>query len=150
MALNQTNYLDKEGMIQEIYKDDPWKLLIGCIMLNRTNHRQVRSVIVNFFEKWPDAETAAEADEAEMAQMLKPLGFYNRRAITVKKFSKMYSDMVFWFDNLEWSNDIKDLPGIGKYASDSYEIFVNNNHNIKPTDKELIKYLNGKKNTDIR
>jgi hypothetical protein len=34
-----------------------------------------------------------------------------------------------------------DLYGIGKYGSDSYEIFFKQNYSVQPTDKELIRYL---------
>lgn len=45
-------------------------------------------------------------------------------------------------DYLTWDkNDAKMLYGIGKYGSDSYEIFFKNNYNVQPTDKELIRYL---------
>ena len=33
------------------------------------------------------------------------------------------------------------LYGIGKYGSDSYEIFFKQNYSVKPTDKELVRYL---------
>ena len=33
------------------------------------------------------------------------------------------------------------LYGIGKYGSDSYEIFFKNNLLVQPTDKELLRYL---------
>ena len=46
-------------------------------------------------------------------------------------------------DYLTWDKqDAKMLYGIGKYGSDSYEIFFKNNLNVQPTDKELIRYLN--------
>lgn len=32
------------GLIEELLTDDPWKLLIGCIMLNQTTRSQVRHV----------------------------------------------------------------------------------------------------------
>ena len=45
-------------------------------------------------------------------------------------------------DYLSWDkNDASKLYGIGKYGSDSYEIFYKNNLNVNPTDKELIKYI---------
>ena len=40
-------------------------------------------------------------------------------------------------------NRASELYGIGKYAEDSYEIFINGNLNVEPTDKILIRYLNG-------
>lgn len=46
-------------------------------------------------------------------------------------------------DYLTWDKqNAKMLYGIGKYGSDSYEIFFKNNLNVQPTDKELIRYLN--------
>jgi len=38
-----------------------------------------------------------------------------------------------------------DLPGIGKYGSDSYRIFVRGELDVRPTDKELRKYLEWQK-----
>ena len=37
--------------------------------------------------------------------------------------------------------DATRLYGIGKYGSDSYEIFFNGNYTVDPTDKELKRYL---------
>jgi len=45
-------------------------------------------------------------------------------------------------DFLTWDgNDATMLYGIGKYGSDSYEIFFKNNFSVEPTDKELKRYL---------
>jgi hypothetical protein len=38
-------------------------------------------------------------------------------------------------------NDATELYGIGKYGSDSYEIFFKQNYSVQPTDKELLRYL---------
>jgi hypothetical protein len=38
-------------------------------------------------------------------------------------------------------NDAIELPGIGKYGRDSWEIFVKKNLSVEPTDKKLIIYL---------
>jgi hypothetical protein len=43
---------------------------------------------------------------------------------------------------LAWDGeDATKLYGIGKYGSDSYEIFFNQNYAVEPTDKELKRYL---------
>jgi hypothetical protein len=45
-------------------------------------------------------------------------------------------------DFLTWDgNDATMLYGIGKYGSDSYEIFFKQNYGVEPTDKELKRYL---------
>jgi endonuclease III len=73
-----------------------------------------------------------EADEEELSQLLQPLGLYRRRAKTLIKFSWM------WVNGF---NDVKELYGVGQYASDSWEIFQNDNRGIDPTDKVLQEYL---------
>jgi hypothetical protein len=45
-------------------------------------------------------------------------------------------------DFLDWDlGNALQLHGIGKYGSDSYEIFFKQNYTVQPTDKELIRYL---------
>jgi hypothetical protein len=45
-------------------------------------------------------------------------------------------------DYLWWNGeDATKLYGIGKYGSDSYEIFFKQNYSVQPTDKELKRYL---------
>ena len=46
------------------------------------------------------------------------------------------------YDFGRWDlDDATELYGIGKYGSDSYEIFFKNNYSVEPTDKELQRYL---------
>jgi hypothetical protein len=45
-------------------------------------------------------------------------------------------------DFMAWDQqDATELYGIGKYGSDSYEIFFQQNYSVQPTDKELRRYL---------
>lgn len=119
-------------LIQEDLKHDTWAMMVACIMLNLTSIKQVRPVFVNFLQKYPNAACASLADELELAEMLRPLGLYNRRAKTLIKLSKAYIN--------GW-NSINDLPGVGKYASDSFEIFVNGNIHVEPSDNKLRAYV---------
>ena len=119
-------------LLQEIYQDDPWKMLVCCILLNLTKRQQVDEVRHELFSKYPTEYEMMEADEKELADILKPLGLYNRRAKTLIKFSWM------WVNGF---NDVSELYGIGQYAKDSWEIFQMNNFDIIPTDKVLLEYL---------
>jgi methyl-CpG-binding domain protein 4 len=123
------------AIIQQEFQHDPWKMLVGCIMLNQTHNRQVREVIYDFFEKYPNPQSINESDREDIVERLRPLGFYNRRANTILRFTHEYINKQF--------ENISELYGIGKYASDSYEIFINGNTNVEPTDKILRRYLNG-------
>jgi len=120
-------------MLQEIYKSEPWKMLIGCILLNQTTRTQVDKVRSELFERWPDPLEMGSADPLSLAEVIRPLGLYNRRAKTLIKFSRDWTDK-------DWKEPIE-LHGIGKYAQDSWEIFQKNNFDVVPTDKELIGYL---------
>lgn len=67
-------------LIQEYYFPDRWKMLICCLMLNMTSHKQVYPIIEGFFERWPSPEAATVASLKEMKEYIKPLGMYNKRA----------------------------------------------------------------------
>ena len=129
MVLTKSPY----NLLQEIYNEHPWRMLVCCIMLNCTSRKQVDRVRDEFFKKYPDANVAKEADRAEMAELIASLGFKNRRANTIVRFS---NDWV----NQEWSEP-SELYGIGKYAQDSWEIFQKGNLNVEPTDGVLNQYL---------
>lgn len=120
-------------MLQEIYRHDPWKMLVGCILLNQTTRKQVDQIRDQLFQTWPNPAEMASADPEEVSSIIRPLGFYNKRARTLIKFSRE------WIET-RWKEPIE-LHGIGKYAQDSWEIFQKNNFDVQPTDKELIGYL---------
>lgn len=73
-----------------------------------------------------------------MIDIIKPLGMYTVRE---KRLRGMSQDYLSWD-----KNDATKLYGIGKYGSDSYEIFFKQNYNVQPTDKELLRYLKEKIN----
>ena len=119
-------------LLQEIYQDDPWKMLVCCILLNLTKRQQVDGIRHELFSKYPTEYEMMEADEDELSEILKPLGLYRRRAKTLIKFSWM------WVNGF---TDVMELYGIGQYAKDSWEIFQMNNTDINPSDKVLSSYL---------
>lgn len=103
------------------------------MMLNQTSYIQVDKVRHAFFERFPNPEKLKDANDHDIIEIIRPLGFYNRRAKVWKEFSRSW---------LEWDGrEVKDLPGVGKYASDSWKIFQEGVYDIPVEDKELKKYL---------
>ena len=120
-------------LLQEIYFDDPWKSQVCCILLNCTRRVQVDRIRAELFSKYSTPELMAEADPADLAELLRPLGFYNRRAKSLIRFS------TEWITH-NWQHP-RELYGIGQYAADSWDIFYNNRLDINPNDGVLVKYV---------
>ena len=120
-------------LLQEIYFDDPWKSQVCCILLNCTRRVQVDRVREELFLRYPDPEQMAAADPQELSSLLRPLGFYNRRARSLIRFS------TEWLTK-SW-NHPRELYGIGQYAADSWDIFYNDRLDINPDDGVLVKYV---------
>lgn len=129
MIKNKSPY----NLLQEIYWPDEWKILICCMFLNQTGRKQVDAVRDEFFKHWPNAKKASKANSDEMKEVIKSLGFVNRRTNSIIRMSQDFL--------LEWKEP-KELYGIGQYGQDSYDIFVRGNIQIKnPSDHVLKKYL---------
>tara|TARA_B100000131_G_scaffold323267_1_gene381200 strand:- start:11311 stop:11733 length:423 start_codon:yes stop_codon:yes gene_type:complete len=122
------------GMLQEDMWPDVWKILVVCILHNQTTRRQVDKVYKTLFKKYPQPKNMALADPVELAEILKPLGLYNRRSKSLVRFSKE-------FLNNEW-NLPSDLYACGKYADDCYKVFCKFDwNNVTPDDNALNDYV---------
>lgn len=111
-----------------------WEHMVGVIMLNQTGRKPVKTVLPEFLERWSTPEALLRSRLIDIEEVIKPLGMYRVRA---RRLYKMTIDYLKW-DGV----DATDLHGIGKYGSDSYEIFFKQNYSVEPTDKELKRYLN--------
>ncbi len=110
-----------------------WEHFVGVIMLNQTGRKAVKTTLPEFLYWFPDPITLINADEEFVKSIIQPLGMVNVR---YKRLIGMSRDYLTWD-----GNDATMLYGIGKYGSDSYEIFFKHNYTVEPTDKELIRYL---------
>ena len=120
-------------LLQEDYWPDQWKILVCCLLLNQTSRKQVDPMIGDFFKKYPTPRSIIDADNGSLIQVLRPLGMYNRRVNTLKKFSKGYLEG-------KWTT-ASDLYGCGKYADDAWRIFCKGDwRDVKPNDHALNVY----------
>lgn len=107
-------------------------------MLNLTSGRQLEGIDKELFRRWPTCRHLSLADPVEVADVIRSLGLYNRRARQLIRMSTFYA---FLWDG----TDPTMLPGIGKYGSDSYRIFIRGELDIPVEDKELRRYLEWKR-----
>ncbi len=119
-------------MVQQQVKNS-WEHMVGVIMLNQTGRKPVKTVLPRFLHCFPTPQSLLAAEENLVKSIITPLGMNNVR---YRRLVNMSRDYLTW-DGV----DARELYGIGKYGSDSYEIFYKNNRSVEPTDKELKRYL---------
>ena len=56
-----------------------WQHFVGVICLNQTGRVQVKRVLPVFFSKWPTAESFLKSKKEDVVEVIRSLGFYNRR-----------------------------------------------------------------------
>jgi methyl-CpG-binding domain protein 4 len=110
-----------------------WQHMVAVIMLNQTGRKPVKTVFPIFINKWKTPNQFLKATEQEVKEIIWPLGMVNVR---YNRLRRMTEDFLIWDHQ-----DATELYGIGKYGSDSYEIFFKQNYSVEPTDKELRRYL---------
>ena len=124
--------MDPDLMVQQQVAN-LWQHFVGVICLNQTGRVKVKRVLPEFFDKWPTPQKYLKSDRKTVIEVIKSLGFYNRRENTIRQMSK---------DFLNWDGeDATKLYGVGKYGSDSYQIFYKNNIPNDVQDHELKRYI---------
>jgi len=125
-------------MVQQQITTD-WEHMVGVIMLNQTGRKPVKYVLPKFLKKFPNPTSLLNSTAEDVIDIIKPLGMYNIRE---KRLRRMSEDYLTWN-----KKEALDLYGIGKYGNDSYEIFFKQNYDVTPTDKELVRFLNDRKDS---
>lgn len=139
MRLHQSPFNTK----QEEYRDEPWKMMMICMMLNCTSYKQVDQIKDQFFLKYPDAKSIVDSDPEELSEIIKPLGFYNKRVTQWKKFCSEWIRLSCEYDKDSEipSEKIAELHGVGDYALASWKVFQNYEYDIEVEDHVLVKYV---------
>jgi len=159
----------KPILIQERVSDDPWKLLVASMLLNKTAGKQAIPVFWGIMDRWPSPEALSHADALDVKLLIQPLGLQETRSKRMIELSKAYiadrpredvlhptkaylvpasgslaGDLGVIVKEKYPPTPISHLPGCGPYAFDSYRIFCmpgDEWKSVMPADKELIKYM---------
>jgi|TARA_B100001094_G_scaffold141263_1_gene136879 methyl-CpG-binding domain protein 4 len=124
----------RDDLMVQQQVDNVWQHMVGVICLNQVNRLQTKPVLTRLFNKYPTAHSLLRSCTIPMLEeLLEPLGMQRVRA---KRIYKMSIQIENW-DGV----DATDLYGIGKYGSDSYNIFYLNNIPTGVQDKELKRYI---------
>ena len=63
-----------------LHFDNPFQLVIAVLLSAQTTDKSVNKVTPVLFERWPTPEALAEADVAEVSEVIHSLGFYKTKA----------------------------------------------------------------------
>lgn len=146
------------GLLEELFGDDPWRLLLSTIFLNRTQRVQVDVVMHSFLQQWPTAESVASANVDEISTLIAPMGIRNRRARGIVQFSKEYLELLKSKVNQDKTmkpskeasfhlseDEIKKFYNCGQYVADAYRIFIQRDWTTNSTDHALEAYVEWKR-----
>ncbi|MCJ1393710.1 hypothetical protein MMC18_006586 [Xylographa bjoerkii] len=145
-ALNATSF----GLVQERLCNDPFRLLVAVMFLNKTRGKVALPVCYDLFARYPSPEDLASANFEELSGMIHELGLQNQRAERMIKLAQTWvksppkrgqryrmlhypgkedgkdipkgSDPVD-DDDPRTAWEVAHLPGTGTYALDSWRIF---------------------------
>ena len=97
---------------------DPYKVWISETMLQQTQVSTVRDYFIRWMERFPDVETLAKADEAEVFKYWQGLGYYSR-ARNILKTAKIVALRPTQGPSKmpETRKELEALPGIGLYTA---------------------------------
>ena len=123
----------QDNLMVQQQVDNVWQHMVGVICLNLTNRKQVKAVLPKFFAKWSTHDSLVHATRREIEEVIEPLGMKHVRAERLYRMSEQFKD---------WDGeDATQLYGIGKYGSDSYELFYKKRVPNNIGDHELKRYV---------
>jgi A/G-specific adenine glycosylase len=95
--------------------DDPWRVLVAEVLLQRSRGKTVAKVYEELFQRWPDALALSRARESSIRKVIRPLGLV-RRANTLRAMAK---EVVLLGGVPSSQRGLLALPGVGRYAANA-------------------------------
>ena len=91
----------------------PFRLVIAVLLSAQTTDAQVNKVTPELFRRWPTPEAMAGATPAEIAEVIRSLGFYKTKAVHCVEAAQM---IVSDFDGEvpHTMAELTKLPGVGR------------------------------------
>lgn len=114
----------------------PLWMLVACCLVNLTTWRAARPVHAALRQRYRTPRRLALARPGDLEPLLRPLGLWRRRARSLVTLAAAFLERP-----PRSAEDVLGLPGCGRYAADSWAIFVEGRRDLEPTDHYLSAYL---------
>ncbi|MDI9589985.1 MAG: endonuclease III [Acidobacteriota bacterium] len=91
----------------------PFTMVICVLLSAQTTDAAVNKVTPELFGRWPDAQAMAQADPAEVAEIIRPIGFYRTKSAHCVEASQMIM-ADFGGEVPRTMEELTRLPGVGR------------------------------------
>jgi A/G-specific adenine glycosylase len=110
-------------------RDFPWRrksasqyvMILSEVFLQRTTASAVAAFLPGFVARFPTWKAIAALDEAVLAEELRPLGLYRRRAATLLPLAAEMARRRGRFPGER--SEVESLPGVGQYIANAVLMF---------------------------
>ena len=99
---------------------DPYAVLIGEILLQRTTRSHVLAVYRDFLDRFPAPAQLAASDPEELAEALRPLGMAKRVGFLLR----LGRELILLRRVPTSPIELERLPGVGRYTSHAVPVFA--------------------------
>jgi methyl-CpG-binding domain protein 4 len=123
-------------MFQERFRLDPFWMLVGCILVNRASWSQAEASHEELRRRWPTPFDLAAASPPDVEPVVAQVGFGRQRAARLVRFARDWC-----LHRPEDAGEVLRMHGCGRYAADSWAIFVEGRTDLTPSDHHLAAYL---------
>jgi endonuclease III len=97
----------------ELVYADPYQLLVATVLSAQTTDVRVNLTTPELFARFPDPASMADADPAELEQILHPTGFFRAKTRSVQGLSVALRDQ-FGGQVPRTMDELTTLPGVGR------------------------------------
>ena len=96
--------------------DQAWKLLIGVRLAAQCTDERVNIVVEKLYEKFPDVDALADADVAEIEEIVRPCGLGKSKARDISACMKILKEQ-YGGQIPRTFDELLKLPGVGRKSA---------------------------------
>ncbi|HTZ61302.1 MAG TPA: endonuclease III [Thermoplasmata archaeon] len=104
------------------HAEDPFQVMIGTILSQRTRDEQTDVASARLFARFPDAPRLAAARPSEIEPLIRAIGFYHTKARTIRSCAR---ELLARFDGVVPRDfeALTSLPGVGPKTANCVLVF---------------------------
>lgn len=123
---------------------EPLELLVGIVLSQKTNWKNVRRALNNIRERFGSVEAMADADLREIEDAIRPAGLYRNKAPTLKNIAKTLTrekiKEILSRPYEEAKRELTSIKGIGPKTADVFLMFARDEQ-VLPVDTHISRVM---------